>query len=101
MLNRQYRRMLAKSGKGDQFAQEMYKIGADDANRQTTTSSILIMSEVLHEKYGFGRERIKRVWAEWANVAECINEKKVSVRDIRDALADELKWPELKEVTCK
>ena len=45
--------MLAKSGKGDQFAQEMYKIGADDANRQATTSSILIMSEVLHEKYGF------------------------------------------------
>ena len=36
-MNRQYRRMLAKSGKGDQFAQEMYKIGANDANLQTTS----------------------------------------------------------------
>ena len=41
------------------------------------------------------------MWEGWSNVAECINEKKVSVRDIRDALADELKWPELKEVKCK
>ena len=42
-MNRQYRRMLAKSGGGERLAQEMYKIGADDANRQTTTSSILIL----------------------------------------------------------
>ena len=61
--------------------------------------AITIISNVDACDVGWPRQT--KEWQEWSNVAECINEKKVSVRDIRDALADELKWPELKEVKCK
>lgn len=55
-MNRQYRRMLAKPGKGDQFAQEMYRIGIRDASTKATTNTIILACEVLREKYGFGKK---------------------------------------------
>ena len=102
-MNRQYRRMLAKPGNGDQFAQEMYRIGIRDASTKATTNTIILACEVLREKYGFGKKRIQNVWAEIGKVAECINDNHVTVKDIRDNLADELDWPELRKVDvgCK
>ena len=97
-MNRADRRMLSRPGKGEQFAHELVKIAARDANLAATTNTLIIMAEVLHEKFGFGRERIKTAWKECSKVAQCVNGKHVAIRDIRDTLADELKWDDLKDV---
>lgn len=75
--------MLAKKGQGDAFGREMFRAGAADANHTATENTLNLAALVLHDKFGFGGERLRRFARAMSETAECVNQKLLSMDDVK------------------
>lgn len=64
-MNRQQRRALAKSGNAEQIVggaiRQTYDKIRHDTMEDTLVNTLTILFMVLHDKFGFGKERLNRI----------------------------------------
>lgn len=64
------------------------------AKKEATSEAIsfawAIMFTALHDKEGFGRVRLKRVWKEVENLSDSVAKGYVSITDLKHTLKEEM-----------
>lgn len=54
-----------------------------------TGKSLIVMCYILHNSFGFGEKRLKRIMEESEYLFECADEGRVSIDDMAKVLKDE------------
>jgi hypothetical protein len=90
LMNRATRRALAKKDTADRVLRECLSAQHKSVSDTAVNATAVMMFNVLHDKFGFGQARLKRVWDELNNLSDCINSGTVSIKDLEKILRDEL-----------
>ncbi len=89
-MNREERRRLAKKGNAEMFAAAVRDAQETDINYQATRNTLALVCLVLRDKFGFADTRLRRVLEGVADYAESVNEDKVKISEVIDALKVEV-----------
>lgn len=88
-MNRADRRLLMRKGKAERFAGAITTKARQDANNEATVNTMTMAMVVLHDKFGFGEERLKRFFRSMAEEARCVNSGYVKIKEMQDMIRRE------------
>jgi predicted GNAT family N-acyltransferase len=89
-MNRATRRALAKKDTADKVLKECLAAQHKTISNTAVNATAVMMFNVLYDKFGFGKTRLKRLWDELNNMSECVNSGMVSIKDLEKILSEEL-----------
>lgn len=89
-MNRQQRRALAKNGNAEQIVsgaihQTFNKI-KNDTVEETVVNTLAILFLVLHDKFGFGKDRLNRIQDSMNIYGDAIYKGEITLDEIMDEL---------------
>lgn len=91
-LNRKMRRELVKRGGPEKLLADVHQVIEDEVHHNTAMTDMVLTLWVLHDKFGFGNERIRRFMDELGELATVAGDKKLisNPLDIREQLYAEV-----------
>lgn len=90
-MNREQRRKIVKEGVTPEDLKFLYNQTKATSIHFTTSAYSAAVAIVLHDKFGFGEVRLKRVLAEIEDTFDSIEKGYVKIEDIKKVILDECK----------
>ena len=90
-MNRSLRRQLSKQGNIEKVVAGAITETQKKIEYDTCMNYTKLVLMVLHDKFGFGEQRVAKFHRELAELSECISKGLVSIDDIGKALKTECK----------
>lgn len=88
-MNRAERRRFQKKGITAKDLKMIEEASAKDAINYTTNAMIASFAICLHDKWGWGKVRLKRLLDQVNETFDCINKDYVTIEDIKKAIFKE------------
>jgi type I site-specific restriction-modification system R (restriction) subunit len=89
-LNRQQRRKLMKKGMAETVLHDALQEGREDIKKQCSQEAVtytwVLVMQALHDKFGFGKERIKRVQDAVEGYSESISAGDANIQQFMECL---------------
>ena len=79
---------LMEKGTTDRLS-EAYDIGFNEAETKATISVTVLAVAVLHDKFGFGKDRAKRFAEALSSLMDDVNAERVKISEIMQTLVEE------------
>jgi len=89
-MNRAERRRLQKKGITAKDLKMIEEASAKDAINYATNAIIASFAICLHDKWGWGHVRIKRLLEQVDNIFDSIDKNYVSIEDLRKVILDKI-----------
>lgn len=89
-MNRAERRRLQKKGITAKDLKMIEEASANDAINYATDAMIASFAICLHDKWGWGHVRIKRLLKQVDDVFDSIDKNYVSIEDLQKTILDEI-----------
>lgn len=88
-INRQIRRQMSKRGNLEKLVGGAVADTQQKIERDTELRTATIFLEALRIEYGWGKDRMSRLYKRMGNISDCIMMDLVTFDDIQAALKDE------------
>lgn len=62
----------------------------EEWNRDGVVKAMVLMFTVLHDKEGYGQKRLRRVFNQTVELAQTVNERYVSIKELQEALLEDI-----------